>query len=257
MATPQSLLLRSYTPDEIAQRTRRIYDAVLQQSPRITTGNFTCISDSDLTLLFSHYDVQFFGNDLSQLLRDTNTPLHFTVSQRLTRSAGLTKRFSPHVRRGQPPAPATRYEISLSSTLLFQTFRDVERTVHVNGLVCQDRLQAAQRVFEHELIHLTEMLVWGTSSCQAERYKGLVWNYFGHTQTRHDLVTQQERARAKFDVRVGDAVTFEFEGVRRSGVVNRITRRATVLVEDAAGEAYSDGKRYLKFYIPLPMLSRA
>ena len=57
--------------------------------------------------------------------------------------------------------------------------------------------------------------------------------------------------------RVGDRVTFLFEGVRHVGVVNRITRRATVLVESPAGTAYSDGKRYVKFYIPLPMLEKA
>jgi hypothetical protein len=119
------------------------------------------------------------------------------------------------------------------------------------------RLEAAQRVFEHELIHLAEMLVFGRSSCAAEPFRELAWGWFGHTETKHDLVTQQERARAKFDVRVGDRVTFTFEGTPYTGVVNRITRRATVLVEDARGQAYSDGKRYLKFYIPLTMLQRA
>src|SRR5262249_51456206 len=159
-------------------------------------------------------------------------------------------------RPGQP-APEVRYEITLSTSLLYQTFKDVERTVRVNGLVCADRLEAAQRVFEHELIHLAEMLVWGRSSCAAEPFRALAWGGFGHTGTQHDLVTQQERARARFDVRVGDRVAFTFEGAPYTGVVNRITRRATVLVEDARGQAYSDGKRYLKFYIPLTMLRRA
>ena len=39
-------------------------------------------------------------------------------------------------------------------------------------------------------------------------------------------------------------------------LVNRITRRATILVEHPKGQSYSDGKRYLKFYIPLPLLRR-
>ena len=89
-----------------------------------------------------------------------------------------------------------------------------------------------------------------------DRFKGLVWNFFAHTQTRHDLVTQQERARAKFDVRIGDRVAFTFDGTRHVGVVNRITRRATVLVECGDGELYRDGKRYIKFYIPLPILEK-
>ncbi len=250
------LLARQVPPEEVARRARAVYEAVLRQSARVTEGNFTSVADADLALLFELYDGQFFEGDLGRLVRGSGAPLTFTLSARLTRSAGLTKRFTERPARGVPAA-ASRYEIVLSTTLLFQTFRDVDRTVRVNGIVCADRLEAAQRVFEHELVHLVEMLVWGGSSCSADRYKGLVWNYFAHTQTRHDLVTQQERARARFDVRVGDRVAFTFEKVRYQGVVNRITRRATVLVEDARGEAYSDGKRYLKFYIPLTMLEKA
>jgi hypothetical protein len=38
-------------------------------------------------------------------------------------------------------------------------------------------------------------------------------------------------------------------------VVRRITRRATVLVESPHGPLYSDGRRYLIFYVPLDLLS--
>lgn len=38
--------------------------------------------------------------------------------------------------------------------------------------------------------------------------------------------------------------------------MNRITRRATVLVEDSRGVLYADGKRYLTFYVPLPLLRK-
>src|SRR5262249_54331236 len=149
-----------------------------------------------------------------------DSPLAFIVSPRLTRSAGLTKRFRAKPLKGEqkqqqppsppppPPPPPARYEILMSSTLLFQTFRDVDRTVHVNGLVCNDRLEAMQRVFEHELIHLFEMLHLGQSSCDREPFKMLARQWFGHLQTRHNLVTQDERARVHFDVRAGDRVAF-------------------------------------------------
>lgn len=245
-----------FSADEVAARTRAIYQRVLRDSPRVRAGNFTQIAPADLALLFELYDEQFFSGGLGALVRGTGAPLDFQLSARLTRSAGVTKRFAPRLRPGEPPAPPTRFEIALSTTLLFQTFRDVQRTIRVNGLVCNDRLEAAQRVFEHELLHLLEMLVWVQSDCDAERFKALAFNCFAHTQTRHDLVTQHERARARFDVRVGDRVAFTFEGVRHAGVVARITRRATVLVESDRGTAYQDGKRYLKFYIPLPMLQK-
>jgi hypothetical protein len=250
------LVALRFSPEEVAVRNRAIYDTVLRQSPRITTGNFTGAAGADLELLFDLYDERFFAGDVRRLVQACSAPLSFDFSTRLTRSGGLTKRYAPRTPRGAPPAPASRFEISLSSTLLMQTFRDVERIVRVNGLVCADRLEAAQRIFEHELVHLIEMLVWVKTSCDQDRFKTLVWNYFSHTQTKHDLVTQQERARARFDVRVGDRVAFTFDGVRHVGTVNRITRRATVLVENPGGSPYSDGKRYLKFYIPLPMLEK-
>jgi hypothetical protein len=246
-----------YPSDEAAAKARAIYERILRDSPRVRAGNFTQIAPADLSLMYELYDEHFFGGGLNQLVKASGAPLRFELSARLTRSAGLTKRFSPRTRRGMPPAPPTRFEISLSTALLFQSFRDVERTVRVNGLVCKDRLEAAQRVFEHELLHLLEMLVYVDSDCDAERYKSLAWNLFAHTQTKHDLVTQDERARAKFDVRVGDRVAFTFDGRPYVGVINRITRRATILVEDERGVAHSDGKKYLKFYIPLPMLRRA
>jgi hypothetical protein len=110
---------------------------------------------------------------------------------------------------------------------------------------------------EHEVLHLVEMLVWGHSSCAAANFKALALCTFAHMEVTHDLATQRERAREKFNLSVGDLVTFEFEGVRRTGRLNRITRRATVLVEYPKGAPYSDGKCYAKFYVPLPMLRKA
>ena len=50
------------------------------------------------------------------------------------------------------------------------------------------------------------------------------------------------------------AVRFRFEGVERTGIVNRISKRATVLVEDPEGQRYSNGKHYIKFYVPVQLL---
>jgi hypothetical protein len=255
--TVRRLIGLHYPQAEVATRVRAIYEMVLRTSPHITSGNFTCFAPSDLAQMFDLYDEKFFDGGVRQLVKASGAPLAFALSRRLTRSAGVTKRFAARRRPGAPPAAAVRYEIALSSTLLFQTFTDVHRTIRVNGVVCNDRLEAMQRVFEHEMLHLIEMLILGKSNCDADNYKVLAWNYFAHSETRHDLVTQKERAHAKFNVRVGDRVAFTFEGVRHVGVVNRITRRATVLVESATGEPYADGKRYLKFYIPLSMLAKA
>src|SRR5262245_33065253 len=88
------LVARQITPDEVALGTKRIYEAVLRQSARVSTGNFTSAADSDLALLFDLYDEHFFAGDLHKLVRASGAPLTFTLSSRLTRSAGLTKRFA-------------------------------------------------------------------------------------------------------------------------------------------------------------------
>jgi hypothetical protein len=246
-----------YSSAEIAEKTRGVYGDFLRQSPRVHGGDFTRLAVPDLALLFDLYDCRFFEHSLSQLLAANGNPLTFRMSRRLTRTAGTTSRFPPRrFRPGLPPMPA-RYEIAISATLLSQTFGDVQRPVRVNGLLCRDRVEALQRVFEHELLHLLEMLIWSKSSCSAPQYKALAWGYFGHTETKHDLITQHERASHHFGIRVGDRVAFVFDGVRHVGVVNRITQRATILVENANGSAYTNGKRYQKFYVPLGHLEKA
>jgi hypothetical protein len=254
--TPLEVLAPSlhYPPETVAEKTRTIYETIRHASPNLHSGNFTTISGADLARLFDLYDSAFYGGAISAALRQRGSGLSFRVAPRMTRAGGKT--FS----RRRPPGGGrerTDYEIAVSSTLLFQSFEAPDRVIRINGQVCADRLESLQRVMEHELLHLVELLIWGKSSCAAERFKVLALGTFAHTEVTHDLVTQHERARAKFGLRVGDLVTFEFEGVRRTGRLNRITRRATVLVEAPKGAPYSDGKRYMKFYVPLTMLEKA
>jgi hypothetical protein len=60
------------------------------------------------------------------------------------------------VRTAGGPTVRVEYEIAVSTLLLFQTFREPGRPVVVGGLVCRDRLDALQRIMEHELLHLAE-----------------------------------------------------------------------------------------------------
>ncbi|WP_240911289.1 SprT-like family protein [Paludisphaera soli] len=246
-----------YAPAEARDRSRRIYAAVLDESPRIREGNFETIGADDLERLFHLYDAAFFRGSLSEMLQEDRAyPMAFRLSRRLTRAAGQTIRLVRRVRRGPTVVEQAEYEISVSTTLLFNTFHEVDREVVVGGLACADRLEALQRIFEHELLHLAEFLGWGRSSCSAENFHALSRRIFAHEGVRHDLVTPREQAAAAFGVRVGDAVEFDMEGARLLGRVNRITRRATVLVEDPAGVLFTDGRRYQTFYVPLSLLRR-
>jgi len=239
------------TPAAVQARTGSIMQTVLNRSKYLNAPNFTSIHADDLRHFAELYDQQFFGGQLLPLAEKTG--IDFRLSQRMTKTGGTTTK--RHWRRGVVPTKA-QYEIAVSTTLLYQTFRDVERPIMMSGIACNTRLEALQRVMEHELVHLVELLVWDQSSCNATRFHGIANRFFRHTEHKHTLVTQQERAMRRFGIRTGDSVTFQYEGRQLTGFVNRITRRATVLVPDPRGQRFSNGRRYAKYYIPIEKLAR-
>ena len=233
---------------QVRAQTRLIYDHLLTESPHLDGGNFTTLHTSDLKGLFDHYDEFFFRGQIGTTLGDV--PLRFRLSKRMTRSAGKMTLVT------STKYPSSQfYEISVSTTLLFQCFGDDDhRPISVNGIACHDRMEALQRILEHEVVHLVEMLLWTTSSCSAGRFQSIASRFFGHTDHTHKLITPTERALARFGVKPGDQVRFRLEGVQHTGRVNRITKRATVLVKDAQGVRHSDGNRYATFYVPVELL---
>jgi len=246
-----------YSPEEVAEKSDRIYRAVLGCSEHVRSGNFEAIGISDLRLLFDLYDAEFFGGLLGAMLAEDGAgEIGLRLSGRMTHAAGKTIRRKVKKRVGARVEEWSEYEIAVSTPLLFQTFRHVDRVVTVAGLVCRDRLESLQRIFEHELLHLAEFLAMGRSSCTAEPFRQFSRAIFGHSASVHDLVTPREIAAKAHSIRQGDRVSFDHEGITRVGRVNRITKRATVLVEDPAGQPFSDGKRYATFYVPMPMLRK-
>jgi hypothetical protein len=246
-----------YAPNEVQKKVRAIYAATLHESRHIRTGNFDVIAAEDVERLYRRYDDTFFSGLFQRLLsREGEGPLTFRVSRTMTSAGGKTTRLRR--RAGSPGGgqAVAAYDLAVSATLLFQTFRGEDRPIVVAGITCADRLEALQRIVEHEMIHLLELLVWRTSSCARERFQQLARNLFAHTHTHHELVTPREIAHEQ-GIKVGERVTFEYQGVRYTGRVNQITKRVTVLVEHPTGSLYSDGKRYLKFYVPLGALELA
>src|SRR3954454_24890991 len=135
-----------FSPGEVSSRARRVYETMLEQSAQIRTGNFTVIGSDDLELMFSFYDREFFRGFLGEMLmEDRAHPMAFRLSRRLTRAAGQTMRQVRRVPTAGRMAERADYEISVSTTLLFSTFQNVEREVVVGGLMCHDRLEALQR----------------------------------------------------------------------------------------------------------------
>lgn len=221
---------------------------MLRLSRAIDRPNFDRVGRDDLVRLIHLMDEAFFESRVLPIAKAEG--LDFKFSSRMTSAAG---KLVTHYPGGHKSAPR-KFELILSSTLLFQTFEDVSRPVTVTGRQCRDRLEAMQRVAEHEMTHLIEMLIWNTGNCSQPRFQGIANAYFAHTDYQHDLITQRERAAAKFNIRVGDTVHFDSNGTKVVGRVNRITRRATVLVTDPKGEQFSDGGRYTRWYVPLEQL---
>ena len=235
------LLTRDPGPVRIRRRTRDIGRRLLRASPHASEPNFTRLHTDDLSFLFAAYDARFLEGLCGKLLGPVG--LSFRLSSRMTRAGGKTTRH-----RG--PDGTTHFEIAVATSILFDGFLAGDPAVTVSGLPCHHRLGALQRLFEHELVHLAEWLCWDESHCNRKRFQGIAERLFGHRAHTHELVTRSERA-AKLGIEIGTLVSFRYRERRLHGRVNRITKRATVLVDDPKGELWSDGRRYVRYYVPL------
>jgi hypothetical protein len=234
------------------EKQKAVFQFVLQNSPNINDGHFRTISNADLGLLFQITDEYFFDGMLGGICEQTSSkPLAFRLSTRMTTTGGMTTMQQGRHRKSLP-----EFEIAIATTPLFDTFR-LDGDAKVGGLICHNRLEALQRIMEHEMLHLAELLLFRDSNCSANPFKNSARRLFGHTESNHTLLTPKDVARKKLGIACGDAVTFSVDGQRYRGFVNRITKRATVLVLDPKGIRYDDGRKYSKFYVPLTMLKRA
>ncbi|HSG69420.1 MAG TPA: hypothetical protein VLA12_03350 [Planctomycetaceae bacterium] len=249
LAAELTRIIRSvpFDPEKTASKSQLIAQTLCATSQWIDKPNFDCFHPRDLELLFDLYDGLFFDNQLRLSLGETL--LSFQLSNRMTSRGGKTARYGDrHTGR------LLKYEITISSALMYETrFEQGERSL-VTGIECLTRLEALQRVFEHELIHLIEMILFQNSSCAQPQFQSIAFRFFGHTDHRHQMMTPRQRARTDFGIRAGMMVRFEYADQQFEGLVNRVTKRATVLVEDPEGLPYSDGKRYQKYYIPVDQL---
>lgn len=213
-------------------------------------GFFHRITTMDLEMAFDAVDGVYFEGNCRKLLEKEGHSLSFRLAKRMTHCGGTTTR---RPMRGVPGRFA--FEIAIAPRLLDATFATL-RTAQVTGVICDTPRDALLRIMEHEQLHLLEMLIWDSSSCSQARFRDLAQRIFGHRESTHQLMTPNEVAKAQHQIAVGNRVVFKFENQTLTGRVNRINRRATVLVEDSQGERYTDGQRYRKFYVPMSMLRR-
>jgi hypothetical protein len=245
---------KTVTAGELSERRAAVQELLLRSSSHILVPNFQGISNQDLGTLFQAIDEMFFEGCVTPVCeRSSHRPLSFRLSTRMISTGGTT---TMRTRRGLKPQ--RHFEIAIATTPLFETFR-IDNETLVGGLVCHSRLDALQRIMEHEMVHLVEMLLWENSNCSAGRYKSIIQRFFGHTESKHRMLTPRDVAQQRNGIRLGDPVVFEVNGQRLSGTVNRISKRATVLVPASAtrGIRFNDGNFYVKYYVPLNRLRPA
>jgi hypothetical protein len=239
---------RTFDAEAVAALSQDVHRWILAISPNLDAANFTTIQSTDLGHLFDEYDRRFFDAAIRASVQPD--ALGFRMSARMTSAGGKTVRF---VTQGHPEQ--TRYEISVSTTLLYQCFNgDDHRPISVSGVSCRNRLEALQRIMEHELVHVVEGVLWERSNCSAARFRSIASRFFGHRGSTHALITPREHARVRFGIQPGVRVRFVLDGVPRIGFVNRVTRRVTVLVADDGGNLFTDGRRYATYYVPVERL---
>jgi hypothetical protein len=229
----------------ILKRMKEIRAVCVRESGRLAEANFKALDSEDLAILFRLYDERFFNQWLSTTLGSIpGSALTFRVSSAMVRPGGKTLRT---LRLGASGAKVRHYEIAVSNRMLQMKFGNYYRPLTVCGLDCDDRLSALQRIMEHEMLHLAELLCNGKSSCAVDPFKTMAKSIFGHIAGKHDLITPRDSAMARYGLGIGSRVIFEFDGRKLLGRVNRIQREAVVLVEAEDGVRYQNGKSYKSY----------
>ena len=196
------------------------------------------ISQTTMDSMLALYDDLYFAGNLKRM------QIRVTLSSRMTSSAGKFVYIRGAFGR------LKQAEIRMSSDFLL---RMEEGPYSLNGLSVATPQEAFLVVFEHELCHAAETLLYGSTG-HSSRFLALANGLFGHTATRHNLPTRRMEA-AQNGLRVGSRVSFIYREQELSGVVTYIGKMATVMVPSIRGE-YRDkyGKRYEKYRVSLPQL---
>lgn len=236
--------------DDIINKRKKVSKLFTQKSANIKNDTISTISSTDLKLLFQLYDEIFLD---SWFRNNFKGKFKFSLSRRMTKSAGIT-RCPKNIDKIKPEDVVIEIKIGVD---FFFHYDLIEGNKAVGGVDTSSSLEALQLVFEHELCHVIEFIHFKNSSCSGERFKKIAGNLFGHSESYHKLPTNMQIANEKLGLKIGDTVSFVFEGKRLTGILYKINERATVMVQDRKGIfTDSQGVRYSKYYVPLKILDQ-
>lgn len=238
-------------PQKTILKNRKIIrKGILEHSSCINNTKIKKISLSDLEILFIYYDALFFASYFKNTFKGK---FEFTLSKRMTRSAGITK--CPKNHTSLKPEEV-RITISIGVDFFFQ-YDHLDGSKKVCGIETFNSLEALQIVFEHELCHAWEFIEYGNSNCKAQRFKEISYNLFRHSENHHQIPTNRQIASKKLGINIGDTVCFVLDNKKLDGIVVNINKRATIMVKNSRG-GFRDkkGTRFIKYYVPLSLLQK-
>lgn len=236
--------------EKIENLREEIAKIIILKTPVFKSRVISNITANDLQLLFYLYDELFFSNWFQKCY---NGNIKFSVSRRMTKSAGLT--ILPRL-KGDEVQDNFEVEIRISVDF-FVNYDLTQSNKMVCGIKTKNSLEALQLVFEHEICHIIEFIHFKKSSCRGERFKTIACKLFGHTESYHKLPTNKQIAKQKLGLNIGCSVFFPFKGKRLSGIIYNINKRATVAVRSKNGSFIDrKGNRYTKYYVPLALLTQ-
>lgn len=144
------------------------------------------VKKGDVMKMFRIVDKIFFGNAIQKIIRKNNIAMHFSVSAKLTSTAGYCQKYNDH-----------KYKITLSLPVTRKLFIDTNNIqnqnlqYHMGGIVCRNKVECIYHVMCHEIIHLINMIECNdlveTVRGHTGIFKKMVYNIFGHTNCHHSL----------------------------------------------------------------------
>ena len=232
-----------YDLKTIDEKRALIKNKLFERSSNIKSENFDRISEKDLYILYELYDEIFLQNWFKQNFKGN---IKFILSRQLTRAAGNTR---TRKNIAEIESENIEFEVKISLNHLIN-FNKINRTKYVGGIEAHSITDSLMLVFEHEMCHVIEFILYNKSSCSKKPFKDLIYNLFGQTESTHKLVSSYEANVFEYGIKQGDRVKFNYKGKCISGFIQRINKRATVMCPDLHG-SYIDkfGRRYCKYYV--------
>jgi hypothetical protein len=146
------------------------------------------LSQRLLEEMFRLYDWLFFDEQISRIASERKHTFHVEVSSKMTKTAGICKYKSQEC----------TITIGISKPIYNQLFARDEKNHRMGGLLCVDKLDCVQKIFEHELVHALINIFCNDVMIRTPGKKGFIYHpqifkdivhaQFGHTEFRHDLL---------------------------------------------------------------------